>query len=184
MKKAIIYIVVLFSVAIVTISGTYAFFWSYTESSDKINADTHELKVLYSGDTEIDGYIPLVKTRDDGNFRREVNIALVEGSIDAEANIYIYLDEITSGFSSIHGLKWEIYELNGEEEKYINDGTFYGYSSGEKVYMAQGLKLSTTTREFAVYLWLNGYEAGNETVGAILRGYIGAETKPITGIME
>lgn len=184
MKKVITYVIVLSLVAIVTMSGTYAFFHTSALASNAIdNLTTHEIKVIYSGDTEIDGFIELVKSKEEG-FRRVVSISLDTGSIDAAGNLYVYLDEITSGFSSTRCFKWELYEIKGNEEEYISDGSFYGYNSGEKAYMVQNLKLSTTTREFAVYLWLNGYEAGNETVGAILRGYIGAETQPITAILE
>lgn len=178
-KKIIIYATVLLLVTLITVSGTYAFF---SASANQIanNMGTYELKVLYSGDTEISGYIELVKDKEDG-FRRVVSIAQGEDSVPAMANIYIYLSQIDEGFSSV-AMKWEIYELNGEEEKYINSGTFDGYQNGERIYMVQNLKLTEETKEYAIYLWLNGYEAGNEVVGATLRGFIGAETQPVTGI--
>ena len=36
-------------------------------------------------------------------------------------------------------------------------------------------------QKFAIYIWLNGYEAGNEVLGTSFTGYIGAETQNITG---
>ena len=178
-KKIIIYATVLLLVTLITVSGTYAFF-SASATQIANSMGTHELKVLYSGDTEISGFIELVKGKEDG-FRRVVSIAQAEDSVPALANIYIYLSQIDEGFSSV-AMKWEIYEINGEEEKYVNSGTFDEYQNDEKIYMLQNLQLTEETKEFAIYLWLNGYEAGNEVVGAILRGFIGAETQPVTGL--
>lgn len=183
MKKVIIYALVLTFVTIVTVSGTYAAFNSMTEDKNAFkNINAHEIKVIYSGDTEISGYIDLVKTKEEG-FRRTVSIAQGEGSVDVTGNIYVYLEEITAGFSSV-AMKWEIYSLNGETETFIDKGTFDGYQSGEKIYMLKNIDLTLDTKEYAIYLWLNGYEAGNEVVDAILRGYIGAETGIVSGVMN
>lgn len=179
MKKAMIYTVTLLLVTLITVSGTYAFFSAMTTNNNTI-AGTHQIKVIYSGDTQIEGYIDLVKAKEEG-FRRVVSIALGEDSVPAEANIYIYLEQLDEGLAT-NALKWEIYELNDETETYVNSGTFYGYTSTNKVYMLEGLSLPKETKEYAVYLWLNGYEAGNEVRGATLRGYIGAETNTITGL--
>jgi len=179
MKKMMIYTLTLFFVTLITVGGTYAFFSAVVDQNTN-TMGTHQLKVLYSGDTEISGFIELVKSKEEG-FRRVVSISQTEDSVPALANIYIHLLQIDAGFSSV-AMKWELYELNGEEEKYVNSGTFSGYQNAEKIYMLENLQLTEETKEYAIYLWLNGYEAGNEVVGATLRGYIGAETQPITGV--
>ena len=48
--------------------------------------------------------------------------------------------------------------------------------------MMRAHEITTEQEEYAVYLWLNGNEAGNEVIGASLMGYIGAESEPISGI--
>lgn len=181
MKKAFIYIITLLLVTIVTVSGTYALFTVMASGNNAINeVGTHQLKVIYSGDTAISGEIELVESKEKG-FRRVVSIALGEDSTPAVANLYIALEHIDVGLAS-EAMNWELYELNGKEETYVDSGTLLGYESGQKVYMLKGLELTTTTKEYAIYLWLNGHKAGNEVKDAALRGFIGAETEPITGI--
>lgn len=179
MKKVSIYVISLFLVAILAIGGTYAFLTAVVGNNNAINMGSHQLKVKYSGNEKISGEIELVKTKEEG-FRRELNIGLETNSLPAAANFFIRVENITEGFQN-KALKWEIYELLNGEEQYINSGDFENVTSNTTNYIAEGLTLTTTTRTFVVYLWLNGEEAGNEVIGAKLTGYIGAETETISG---
>ena len=180
MKKILVYILLLGLTAIITIGGTYAMFTATIAIDEKpLDFNAHELKVIYGGDIEITGYIDLVRRKEEG-FRRVVHIALGNDSVDAKGNIYVYLDEISEGLAS-QALKWEIYQLEGQTETYLNSGTFLNSASGEKVYMLNNVPLSTNVKQYAIYLWLNGFEAGNEVRGATLRGFIGAESSIVTG---
>lgn len=179
MKKILTYAIILTLVALITIAGTYAAFTAST-SSQQIDIGAHQIQVIYDGDEKIDGYIELVKTKEEG-FRRIISIGLGEDSVDTDGNIYFYLDEISEGLAS-KALKWEIYKLNNETETLVQKGTFEGCESGDKVYVLQNLNLTEDIQQFAVYLWLNGYEAGNEVHGASLRGFIGAESGIVSGI--
>lgn len=184
MKKIIIYATVLLLVTVITVSGTYAFFAATTTTGNMNNMGTHQVQVRYSGDVKIDGFIDLARNKEEG-FRRTVKIGKADDSVPVTASIYIYLANISEGFAN-KALKWEIYEVNGEEEVPIENGTgtFEGYQSGDKIYMIKNFELSEDLKEYAIYLWLNGHEAGNEVIGASLTGYIGAESSIVTGDLE
>ena len=179
MKKILTYIVILTVVALITIGGTYALFTASATSNEKIDVGTHQIQVIYDGDEEINGMIELVESKE-GGFRREVSIALGEETVDTIGNIYIYLEDISEGLAT-NALKWELYKINNETEVLVDKGTFEGYVSGDKVYMLRNLELTSELQQFAVYLWLNGHDAGNEVRGATMRGFIGAESGIVSG---
>jgi len=187
MKKVSIYVISLLLVTVITISGTYAFFYAAAQNNQAVNTGSHQLLVKYSGDVAISGEIELVRTKEEG-FRRELDISLDEKSVSAAANFFIRVDNITEGFQN-EALKWEIYELltdseNNKTEKYINSGNFKNINSNTINYIAEEITLSTSIRTFVVYLWLDGNKAGNEVLGARLAGYIGAETETISGVLS
>ena len=181
MKKVLIYIIILTFIALITIGGTYAIFTAAVATTDPIDTGTHQIKVIYDGDEAISGTIDLVRNKDEG-FRRVISIAIdKENSVDTVGNLYIHIDEISEGFGCV-ALKWELYKIENGSESFVRNGTFDGYNSGEKIYMLQNLALTEDLQEFAVYIWLNGYEAGNEVRQAYLRGFIGAESGIVSGI--
>jgi len=191
MKNTPKIVILLLIVAIITIGGTYAFFIA-TIATPNFTVESHQLEVIYTGDEEINGGLNLVKDKS-GGYRREVSIGLSENSVGAAANIYISVDQITSTLAT-EALTWEIYKLEDGVENLYDQGTFVDCgnlgetkttcAAGKRIYMVENLVLSTTQQQFAIYVWLNGYKAGNEVLGATLKGYIGAETENITGILE
>lgn len=191
MKKILKVLLLLLVVAVVTIGITYAFFTATIELPE-FTVDAHQLEVIYIGDEEINGVLNLVKDKN-GGYRREVSIGLSENSVGAAANIYISIGQITDTLAT-EALNWEIYRLENGVETLYDQGTFIDCgnigeskrkcTAGNRIYMIDGLELSTTQQQFAIYIWLNGYKAGNEVIGATLKGYIGAETENISGILE
>lgn len=192
MKKTLTYGLILLIVTIITVSGTYAFFTATTTAEEPIAVESHQLEVIYMGDTEINGGLDLVRDKSGGH-RRQVSIALSENSVGAAANIYININQITSTLAT-DALTWEVYKLENEEEIEYSNGTFLDCgqpgetkitcSAGKRIYLVNDLELSTTPQIFVIYIWLNGYKAGNEVLGATLKGYIGAETENITGLLQ
>lgn len=191
MKKIIAYIFVLLIVAIITIGSTYAFFTaSITE--DPFTSQTHQLEVIYTGDTAISGGLDLVRDKTGGH-HREVSIGLSENSVGAAANLYIHVESITSTLAT-EALTWEIYKKVNNQEELVKTGTFVDCgaidatkskcTAGKRIYMITGLELTTTPQSFVVYIWLNGEKAGNEVIGATFKGYIGAETENISGVLQ
>lgn len=192
MKKVMIYTIAILLIIILTVGTTYAFFSAATSSFNKLNSETHKLEVIYTGDTEINGHLNLVKVKEDG-YDRTISIGLSEDSVGAAANIYISIDEISSTIAT-QALKWEIYKVQNKTESLYNSGTFVDCgeigatktkcTAGNRIYMITDYTLSTTPSEFKVYIWLNGYQVGNEVLGATIKGYIGAETENISGILK
>lgn len=179
MKKIIMYAITLFLVAIFTIAGTYAYLRGEVTSRQAVDYGTMQLQVIYKGAEPIEGELELVKSKEEG-VKRELSIALADNLFQASANFYIHAEVIDAGFAS-PAFKWEFYEVIDGKEVYLNSGTLEGLTSNQKKYLKEDLILTTTQRNFVVYLWVNGHEAGNEVIDAKLIGYIGAETTPITG---
>ena len=192
MKKIAILSIVLLVVAIATVSGTYAFFTATVTQRNPMASTTDQLEIIYTGDTTLNDVLHLATDKSEGH-RRQVSISIAENSLAAKANIYIYVEQITSALAT-EGLVWEIYKVeNGVETDKI-EGSFIDCGnigqtkrkcvSGDKLYMLTGIELTSTPQTFAIYLWLNGYKVGNEVVGATFKGYIGAETENISAILK
>lgn len=182
MKKVIIYSLTLFLVAILTISGTYAYFFGFNTSENGVSSGTHEIQVIYSGAEPIDGEIELSLDKDMG-MRRELSISLAEGSPPAQANFFIYLEKIDPGLAR-PGIRWEFYEIQDEEEIHIRSGDFNEAQANDQIYLGNNLELDVETRKFAVYVWAYGPDVGMEAIDQELKGYIAAESEPITGNLE
>lgn len=176
MKKTILYIVIVLLLTIITVGGTYAFF--YATENMGISTNSHKLEVIYTGGTKIDKPLNLVKTKEEG-VNTTVNIGVSQESVLVKANLYINIEEITSTIAT-EALTWEVYKVSETGESRVNWGTFDGNQKGDKVYIVTDYQLSTDITAFKVYIWLNGYIAGNETVGAKFKGSIGAETEDFT----
>lgn len=187
-QKTILIILLVVGIIVVTVGGTYAFFTSAI-SNNSLSTDIHELDIIYTGDTEISGNLNLT-TDKSGGHRRVVSIGLSENSVGAKANIFIYIEQITAALAT-DALNWEVYKIENNQEVKYSSGNFLGCgelgetkekcTSGARIYLVNNLILSTTTQEFAIYLWLDGTKAANEVVDAVLKGYIGAETENVTG---
>jgi len=177
---------------LITIGVTYAYFSTSVTTDEGGSGGSHRLEIIYTGDTEISGNLKLVSAKEEG-YIRNLNIGLSDRSVGATANIYINIETISSDLA-VPGLHWEVYGFKNDVEVYHDDGTFMDCgeinetkskcANGKKIYIVTDYVLSTTNTEFVVYLWLNGNEVGNEVLGDTLKGYIGAESHNITGILE
>ena len=190
-QKTVYILLLAIFIIVVTVGVTYAYFNSIV-SNDTLSTEIHELNVIYKGDEEINGTLNLA-TDKSGGYRRAVSIGLGENSVGASANIYIYIDQITETLA-VEALNWEVYKIvNNQEVKYSEgnfldcgalDETKYKCTAGKKAYVVDNFELSTTSQTFAIYIWLDGTKVGNEVLGATLKGYIGAETEKVTGILQ
>ena len=187
MKKIIIYITIILSIIAITVSATYAFFSATASTNNTINANTTKLEVIYTGGTEISGILNLVATKEEG-FETTVRIKLSEDSVDASADLYIQINEITSSIAT-EALRWEVHKTYEGQETYVDSGTFLDCengattkkcTNGDKIYIVKDYELTTTDTYYTVYIWLDGNKIGNEALGATLKAYIGAETEHIT----
>lgn len=186
MKKTVLYTTIVSFITVITVSGTYAFLTS-TANSNEINFNTSKFEVIYTGGTAIEGNLELVKSKEEG-LNTTVNIKVSEGSTIGKANLYINIEEITSSIAT-EALNWEVYKTINDTKSFVNSGTFTDCKEketkkqcedGDKLYIVNDYELSTTNTAFTVYIWLNGYKAGNEVIGSTLKAYIGAESENIT----
>ncbi|MBQ2872491.1 MAG: hypothetical protein IJE89_00620 [Bacilli bacterium] len=187
MKKTIVYIMIAFLLAITVVGVTYAYYGVIINpKEDSLTTNAHKFEVIYTGGTDIGGELELVNTKEEGK-NTTVNIKIAEGSVEALANIYIHIDQMTDNLAS-NALRWEVYRNN--EEQNIKAGNFmYCVSgnikkkceSGDKLYLINDYKLTTDDTSFTVYIWLDGNLATNDILGGFFQGYIGAETETFTG---
>lgn len=176
MKKTILYIVIVLLLTIITVGSTYAYF--YATSKSNVSTNSHNFEVIYNGGTAIDKPLNLVKTKEEG-VNTTVNIGVDTDSVLVKANLYINIEEITEAIAT-EAFIWEVYKVSETGESRVNWGTFDEKQNDDKVYIVTNYQLSTEITSFKVYIWLNGYIAGNEAVGAKFKGYIGAETENFT----
>lgn len=180
MKKITLYIIATILLAIITVSGTYAYFVVTTNSEigNSIIGNSSKINVIYSGDADITGVLELVNSKEEGR-QATVKIQLSNDSVDAEANIYIQVNQIGQNLAS-EALNWELYRTYNGTESFVAKGTFDGVSAGNKLYIDRNYRLSTDETSYTVYIWLDGNKVGNEALGETFKGYIGAEAEHIT----
>lgn len=191
MKKVITYAITLLVVTLLTVSGTYAYF-SATVGKNQTLGETARLEAIFTGDAALNKELILGKSKEQG-YSRTISIGLAEDSLEAAANLYIYVEQISTTLAT-DALNWELYRIENGTEKHVKSGTFAKCGNigeaqttcraNKKAYMLTDYQLSTTPTEFVIYLWLNGALVDNSVLGATFKGYIGAETENITGILE
>jgi len=191
MKKIVLYIIAILIIITITVGATYAFFNASVDSGNKDISNTAILEVVYTKGNAIQGDLNLVNSKEEG-FDTTVMIKLSEESIDAVADLYIHINQISSSLAT-EALIWEVYKISGETETLINSGDFLDCdnngttkkcANGNKIYIVNDYKLSTNETYFKVYIWLNGNKIGNEVLGANLDAYIGAGTEKISGELK
>ena len=189
MKKTLLYSLGLLLIAILTIGVTYAYFINTVSSSQNAEANAKKFEVLYTGGSALTTNLQPRESRDE-TYKTSVNIKMAEGSINAIANIYINIEEMSDVLAS-DALVWEIVVKKGTNNINItpSKGNFSSCmtnsinecNNGRKIYILNDYEVTTENTEITVYLWVDGSKVGNEIVGATFTGYIGAETRNVTG---
>lgn len=189
MKKTLLYSLGLLLLAILTIGATYAYFINTVSSSQNAEANAKKFEVLYTGGSALTTNLQPRESRDE-TYKTSVNIKMAEGSINAIANIYINIEEMSDVLAS-DALVWEIVVKKGTNNINItpSKGNFSSCmtnsinecNNGRKIYILNDYEVTTENTEVTVYLWVDGSKVGNEIVGATFTGYIGAETRNVTG---
>ena len=182
MKKIILYTSMVLLITIITVGGTYAYFVS-TTNSNTVSTDASELEIIYSTGEEISGVLNLVSSKEEGK-QTTLSIKLSEDSVDATANVFIKIYEISEEIAT-DALNWELYRKpSGGSETFVASGTFKDYQNGDKFYIEENYRLTTSDTDYTVYIWLDGNKVNNidtpNVVGAVLNGYIGADAQHVT----
>lgn len=187
MKKILEYTIIVLLIIVITSGATYAYF-SATVAKNNIHGGTTQIDVIYTNGNVIDREINLSRTKEEG-YNTTVYIRQSEISVPVKANIFIDINNISSGLSS-QGFIWEVYQnINGIPTQ-VSKGDFWDCegnggqkkcANGDRMYLIRDYRLTTEDTGFTIYFWLNGDLVGNEVVGSTFHGEIGAITNQITG---
>lgn len=208
MKKLTLYIISILLLAIAVIGGTYAFYQSSsTTGNSAVSEDSSNFAVIYNPGDPISGHINIINdTDDDLKLKTTARIKMAPDSIDANAQLFINLEEITTNLINEEGLKWEIKGYINGSLKYSNKGNFAQINpstsnnctvSNDKITCPEGYKipiigidtlipLIVTQEEitFDIYFWLDGNLVDNDVIGGQFKGHIGAMTEKHTANFE
>lgn len=179
-KKIII--ISLLILGIITVGATYAFFTA-TVSRNNLNTTSSNFAVIYTGGEELDGPIKLLNSKEDGASSTTVQIKMAEDSVQAEANLYINIENISENIAT-EGFIWEVEGYQDETLVYENDGTFDGTEDGDRIKIVDKFLLSEVATDFTVYFWIDGSKVDSEILNSTFKGTISADTEPFTGELE
>lgn len=191
MKKTTSYIIIIISLLLIAIGGTYAFF-SASAGDRQINANSSKFEVIYLPGAPFADTLNLASNKDEG-LNTTVNIKVATGSVDANVDLYINIEEISPIIAN-DALNWEVYKtINGSTSE-VQKGTFASCEdqsstkkqcqNGDKLYIVRDYKITEENTAFTVYIWLNGALVNNDVLGAGLKAYIGAKSENITANFE
>ena len=208
MKKTTVYIISILLLAITITGGTFAFYQSATTSgNDVISEEASNFAVIYNQGEEINGPINIINDTDDNlKLKTTVRIRVSEDSVNANAQLFINLEEITTNLTNEAGLKWQIKGYINNTLKYTNQGTFESINpissdkctkTDNKITCKEGYKipiigidtsvpLIVTKDEiiFDIYFWLDGNLVDNRVLGGQFKGNIGAMTERFTADLQ
>ena len=182
-NKVTISIIIVVLLIIVVVGSTYAFFSSVaTSNNSNVTSSAEKYEIVYQGGTQIDGDIKMLSNHN-GADSTTVQIGLANGvNVTVNATLYIKVTEISEELD-VSGFKWEVYSVNGDVETLKNSGTFQGAGNGSEINILT-MPLTTTLTSYKVYFWADGNSIGNEISGTSFKGYIGAKSDIITGIVD
>ena len=177
-------IIVVLLLLVITIAGsTYAYFSAVATSNNSIvNANSEKYEIVYHGGTEINGHIRVLGSHENAD-NTTVEIGLAQGvTASINATLFITVENISPALST-ESFKWEVYQVNGQEEVLKNSGNFLNAEADDEISILT-IPLSTTLTSYKVYFWVDGSSTGNEINGSTFNGYIGAKTNILTGIVD
>jgi len=180
-KPTIIMLVSVLLLIVVVIGSTYAFFASSVNGKD-VQTSGSKFQVIYTGETQFDKQINLSTSKVEES-STTVNIKVGEGSVKANAVLYLVVEDITTELA-VEGFNWEVYGYINSNQVYYNEGNFDGVKINDTINIVENYQLSEKNTEFKVYLWLDGNKVGNEVMNASFKGHIGAKTENFTGQLQ
>ena len=162
MKKTLLYSLGLLLIAILTIGVTYAYFINTVSSSQNAEANAKKFEVLYTGGSALTTNLQPRESRDE-TYKTSVNIKMAEGSINAIANIYINIEEMSDVLAS-DALVWEIVVKKGTNNINItpSKGTFSSCmtnsinecNNGRKIYILNDyIAARAQLVTFILFIW-------------------------------
>ena len=173
---------------IVAVAGsTYAYYaFAATGNNTNITVTSEKYEIVYHGGEDITSStctMQVVGSKEAG-CNTTVEIGLAQGvTVAANANLFIDVINISDNLK-IAGFKWEVYRLNGQTETRVNYGNFASIPANNKIQILTNEPLSTTLKQFKIYIWIDGNLTSNDVVGATFSGAISASTDFFTGTVN
>lgn len=182
MKKQLIFAISgILLLTIIVSGGTYAFYSANAGNNQTLNTTATKLEVLYTGGDTISGPMTAGSNKESG-LNTTVNIRVSNDSVDALANLFINIENITSNIAT-NGFIWEVYGYKNSQQVYYNSGNFSGKdaTTNNIIKIVEDYQVTKVNTSFTVYFWIDGSKTGNEILGGEFRGYISASSENFTG---
>ena len=153
-----------------------------TSNNNVVSADSKKYEIVYRGGTAINANIKILGSHE-GADNTTVEIGLAQGvNVSVNATLFITVENISTELAQ-EFFKWEIYQVDGQNEVLKNSGNFLNASANDEIAILT-MPLSTTITSYKIYFWIDGNNSGNEVTGTSFSGYIGARTDILTGIVN
>ena len=189
MKKKVTYsiFIALILIIVAIIGSTYAYYSLVAAGSNKnVSTNSEKYEVIYNGGTDIDStncQMNVVARKEDG-CSTVVEIGVSEDvNVKINANLYINIDLISDKLKT-EGFKWEVYELNGTNETLVSNGNFKNIPNNNQIQIVSNRLLTYPPKKYKIYFWIDGNLTNNTIANSSFRGYIGANTEMLTGIVN
>ena len=206
--KTTVYIIAILLLAITITGGTFAFYQSGSSTENNaVSENASNFAVIYNQGDDITGPINIINdTDDDLKLKTTARIRMSEDSVNANAQLFINIEEITTNLINEEGLKWQIKGYINDSLTYNNQGNFKTINpatsdkctqTDNKITCEEGYKvpiigidtaipLIVTKNEivFDIYFWLDGNLVDNSVLGGQFKGNIGAMTEKFTAGLE
>ncbi len=184
MNNKLFYSVAGVLLVVMMIAGSTYAFYSASANSSELEMDASALEVIYTGGTSLDGEMPIVATKEEG-YITELNIKVGANSTEADATLFIHIDEITQNLA-IDGFKWYVVGTKSGNQVYTNSGNFFGKNAtnNNTINIVEHYHLTTANTVFTLYMWLDGNMIDNSILGGSFSGYVGASTEQVSGVLS
>jgi len=164
-KKYLLLTIGILLIGLMTIVGSFAF-WTWNSSTDKSvvfnTSKALEEYIIYdSGESKFVGDFQVADSYTEG-MHSTISVKKTEDAKDHSlyATIYMDINEIGEYMKVSPALKWAI--TSGDSSnvgKLLNQGVFYGQSSGDTIELKPSFEVTTTEQEFTVWIWLDSGES-------------------------
>ena len=156
---SLIAILIVFTISLLTVSITYAWFTMTVDADLAGGANAGTLEINYVKGTDIIGSL-IPSSNRNGGLNTSVQISKSVNSIDAIADLTIENIVMSDGLkASASALKWEVYK--DSDSSPFATGTFAEVDADNKLTIVSDYELTTSVTTFTVYIWLNGNETDN-----------------------
>lgn len=191
MKKLMFSILAVFSIALLVVGATYAYFTFVISANNMAIGNSDKFNIVFTSVQDLTGDLEVSDSRSE-SMKSIVRVKAASGSVLPTVNLYISIDSISESLAS-NALVWEIVGTKNNQSITISpssgdfttcthpNGTTGTCQAGDKLYILEDYLLDYIDSEFTVYIWLDGNVATSSLTDATISASIGVETEEFTG---